>query len=446
MLDCVTHACMRPSRTHPTVRMPRCRIQLPPPQKLQEWTSQSSRGVVCGTSVTPLHAEPPRSVQTHTTDLDLVDARSRGFTEQETTAVLPFHPTQRLTDAAAAHDGTMHTITQNPVQLMTIPAPSGSSGSGSGGGADAALPSLTATDLFDCFPQYHGDLRLKVASVETAFPGCAAVVEPDSGRILLVDTVRSTVQSFEFDGGSSGSGGGQASRSRGWGGFSRGAVDAEDSGYRVCKDLAPGGEVVLFDADTSKVRVVDMLANSVTTIALPTGGTIMNLMIPSRDSWVVSIEGGDGGGSADETLYSLTKASGGDLLPTVLTPITVKGATPVVSRVSPSTLSGVALEPAADGVHLISAPGGYAGTLGKLEAGGNVGSDGSYTVTGYLAGGGTNGSSGDAATVGSAHCNAVGCVVIASSVNAEDYRGDSEGGGRAAKPPAATLEVTTTNK
>lgn len=452
------------------------RVQLPPPQLLQQWTQQSSEGVVCSTSVSALHAEQAHSVQTHTTDLDLVDARSRGFSEQETTAVLPFFPTQRLSDAAAAQDGTIYAITQNPIQLMTLPASQGSNSNNSNSGSmEAALPTLTATDLHDFFPRYHGDLRLKVASLEAAFPGCVAVVEPETGSILLVDAASSTVQMMSFDGGasssssSSGGGGGSSNRSRGWGGLSRGTAADEETGYRICKELAAGGELVMYDDDDAKLLVVDMLANEVTTIALPTGGKIKNVMIPSRDSWVVSVESsptsggflGGGSGGGEVTMYSLTKASGADLLPSVLTPIAVQGANPVMERILPSALSGIALKPATNGMHLISAPEGYAGSLGKLAPGGTVVPDGSYTVTGHLSGQGNRADGG--ATIGSAHCSAVGCIVTASTVDPDAYdndgrngnhgsSSDTDGDGKGSssssssrpKPPAATLEVIDT--
>jgi hypothetical protein len=238
-----------------------------------------------------------------------VDARSRGFSEQETTAVLPFHQNQRLNDAVAASDDTTYAVSQNPTQLFTI-LPGGSAGSS----GHATLPSVTATDLLDFFPRYYGDLKLQVVGLEMAFPGCAAVIEPEAGTVLVVDAARSTVQSLVFNppsagtGGGSDGGGSSGSLARGWG---MGSSREQETGYRVCKDLAAGGEVVLYrrsDSDgveegNAAVHILDLLAGSATTITLPVhGGTVVDVMIPSRDAWIVTVEPQAGGFGSSSVL------------------------------------------------------------------------------------------------------------------------------------------------
>jgi hypothetical protein len=92
------------------------------------------------------------------------------------------------------------------------------------------------------FPRYHGDLQLKVISLEPAMPGHSAVIHHESGHILLVDTDRSTVQPLSANVLQS------REVSSEWARFGA-ASSASDGlgapGIRVSKDLAKGGELVV---------------------------------------------------------------------------------------------------------------------------------------------------------------------------------------------------------
>ena len=164
---------------------------MPPPTVVQRW-SFSSNGTTPPIEQRALKFGQAESVQTHTQPLDLSDARSRGFSEQEATAVLPFEPSQRLDDAAAAPDGTTFAVAVHPVQLFSFKF--GPSSAEHNTADSTALPTVTATELETMFPRHHGELGLQLAALDPAIPGCVAVLDQASRTVLVVDPSKSTAQ------------------------------------------------------------------------------------------------------------------------------------------------------------------------------------------------------------------------------------------------------------
>eukprot|EP00041_Stephanoeca_diplocostata_P021699 m.509785 g.509785 ORF g.509785 m.509785 type:complete len:1988 (-) comp21889_c0_seq22:1623-7586(-) len=314
---------------------------LPEAVSMEVWSKESA-ATTCHVESQALRSTEPLPMPLSFDVLNRHDGRADVFGELQFTVKSPFFEFQRMLNTDVGTDGQVFGIATRPIQLFSFSL---------GNESDA---NIMAMDLEDLFPRYYGAMSLDVAAMGPALPNTAVVFDPDSARLLLSNVAAGTVQELHLPIE------GVTSRSQ----ARPPSSSSADTTWKMCTNLADGGELVLFEQGGERIVHVDLVLNTVSTVTLPHARQgLATVHTPFRGHWILTT----GSDPQSKHMFALTAEDpDANAVPSVLRRIAVAPEAHRTGLAAPPTHVALQSTSGDPTTRAVTAPGYYGGAAQGL--------------------------------------------------------------------------------